>query len=74
MSPNCLAMSCLADLGFSSGSDGKEYTCNAGDPGLILGSGRSPGQGNGNPHHYSCLENRKDRGTWWATVNGMAKS
>ena len=74
MSPNCLGMSCLADLDFPSGSDGKEYTCNVGDPGLILGSGRSPGQGNGNPHHYSCLENLRDRGIWWATVNGMAKS
>ena len=74
MSPNCLGMSYLADLDFPSGSDGKEYTCNVGDPGLILGSGRSPGQGNGNPHHYSSLENLRDRGTWWATVNGMAKS
>ena len=39
------------------GSDGKESACNAGDPGLILGLGRSPGGGHGNPHQYSCLEN-----------------
>ena len=42
---------------FHGGSDGKESACNAGDPGLILGLGRSPGEGNGNPHQYSCLEN-----------------
>ena len=43
--------------GFPGGSDGKEFTCNAGDPGLIPGSGKSPGEGNGNPLQYSCLEN-----------------
>ena len=48
--------------GFPGGSDGKEYACNAGDPGLIPGSGRSPGEGNGNPLLYSCLENPMDRG------------
>ena len=48
--------------------------CNAGDPGLILGSGRSSGEGNGNPLQYSCLENPMDRGVWWATVHGVAKS
>ena len=48
----------------SGGSDSKESVCNAGDPGLIPGSGRSPGEGNGNPLQYSCLENPMDRGTW----------
>ena len=42
--------------------------------GSIPGSGRSPGVGNGNPLQYSCLENSMDRGTWWATVHGVAKS
>ena len=54
--------------------NGKESTCNAGDPGLIPGSGRSPGEGNGNPLEYSCLENPMDRETWWATVYGVTKS
>ena len=49
------------------GSDSKESACNAGDPGSIPGSGRSPGVGNGNPLQYSCLENSMDRGDWWAT-------
>jgi len=48
-------------LGFSGGSDSKESGCNAGDPDLIPGSGRSPEGGNGNPLQYSCLENPKDR-------------
>ena len=56
------------------GSDGKASVCNAGDLGLIPGSGRSPGKGNGYPLHYSCLENLVDRGTWWATVRGITKS
>ena len=55
-------------------SDGKEYGCNAGDPGSIPGSGRFPGEGNGNPLQYSCLENSTDRGTWWTTVHGGTKS
>ena len=59
---------------FLGGSDGKESPCNAGDLGLILGLGRSPGGGNGNPLQYSCLENSMDRGAWWATVHGVAKS
>ena len=46
----------------------------AGDVGSILGSGRSPGGGNGNPLQYSCLENSMDGGAWWATVHGVAKS
>ena len=48
-------------LGFPSGSDGKVSACNAGDPALIPGSGRSPREGNGNPLQYSCLENPMDR-------------
>ena len=51
-------------LGFPGGSDDKESSCNAGDLGLIPGSGRSPGEGNGNPLQYSCLENSMDRGAW----------
>ena len=60
--------------GFPGGSEGKTSACNAGDLGSIPGSGRSPGEGNGNPLQYSCLENPMDRGAWWATVNGVAKS
>ena len=55
----------------------KNLPANAGDAkdvGLIPGSGRSPGVGNGNPLQYSCLENSMDRGAWWATVHGAAKS
>ena len=51
----------------------KASACNAGDLGSIPGSGRSPGEGNGNPPQYSCLENPVDR-AWWATVHGVAKS
>ena len=60
--------------GFPGGSDSKESPCNVGDPGLIPGSGRSRGEGNGNPFQYSCLENPKDRGAWWATVHRVAQS
>ena len=60
--------------GFPSGSEGKASACDAEDPGSIPGSGRSPGEGNGNPLQYSCLENPMDRGAWWATVHGVAKS
>ena len=52
---------------FPGGSDGKESACSAGDVGSIPGSGRSPGEGNGNLLQYSCLENLIDRGAWWAT-------
>ena len=54
------------------GSDSKESACNAGDPGSIPGSGRSPGEGNDNPVQYSCLGNLMDRGAWRATVHGVA--
>ena len=52
----------------------KNPPCGAGDSDLIPGSGRSPGEGNGNPLQYSCLENPTDRGAWWAIVNGVARS
>ena len=60
-------------MGFPGGSDGKESACDAGDPSSIPGSGRSPGEGNGSPLQYSCLENPMDRGDWWATVRGVAR-
>ena len=53
---------------------GKASACNAGDLGSIPGLGRSPGEGNGNPLQYSWLENSMDRGAWWATIHGVAKS
>ena len=52
---------------------GKEFACQAVDIGLISGSGRSPGEGNGNPFQYSYLKNPMDRGTWRATVHGVAR-
>ena len=55
-------------------SDAKASACNAGDPGSIPGSGRSPGEGNGNPLQYSCLENFMERGAWQAIVHGVADS
>ena len=61
-------------MGFPDGSDSKESACNAGNPGLIPGSASSPRGGNGNPLQYSCLENSMDRGAWWVTVHGVAKS
>ena len=60
--------------GFPGGSDGKESACNVGDPGLIPGLGRSPGEGHGNPLQYSCLENPMDRGALQVTVHGVAKT
>ena len=52
---------------------GKESDCNAGDAGSIPGSGGFPGEGNGNPFQYSCLENPMDRGAWWATIHEVTK-
>ena len=60
-------------MGFHGGSVVKNPPANAGDVGLIPGSGRSPGEGNGNPLQYSCLENLMDRRTWQATVHGVAE-
>ena len=56
-------------MGFPGGSEVKASASNAGDPGLIPGLGRSPGEGNGNPLQYSCLENPMDGGAWKATVH-----
>ena len=81
---SCSACGIFPDLGlnpcilhwhdFPGGSDGKASAYNAGDPGSIPGLGSSPGEGNGNPLQYSCLENPMDRGTWQATVSGVTKS
>ena len=64
----------LSFQGFPGSSDGKESPCNVGDLSLIPGMGRSPGEGNGNPLQYSCLEKSADRGAWWAIIHGVAKS
>ena len=61
-------------VGFPGGLDGKEPAYNVGNPGLIPGLGRSPGEGNGRPLQYSCLENPKDRGAWRAIVHRITKS
>ena len=61
-------------MGFPGGSDGKESACNAGNPGLIPGWGRPPGEGNGYPLQYSYLEKSMDRGACQATVHGVAKN
>ena len=61
-------------LGFPGGSVVKNPPTKAGDMGLIPESGRSPGDGNGNPLQYSCLGNSMNRAVWWATVHGVAKS
>ena len=60
-------------MGFPGNSDSKESACNAGDPDLIPGSGRSPGEGNGNLFQYSCLENPMDKGAWQGTVMGSQR-
>ena len=68
-----IAMTSLV-AGLPSGSVGQESACSAGDPGSIPGSGRFPGEGNGNPLQYSCLENSMDRGARQATVHRVTKS
>ena len=60
-------------LGFPGGSVIKNPPANVRDVGSISGSGRFPGEGNGSPLQYSCLENPLDRGAWWATIHGVAK-
>ena len=62
--PSKEGLCCGFQLGFPGGSDGKVSARNVGDLGLIPGLGRSPGEGNGNPLQYSCLENSMDRGPW----------
>ena len=64
----------LPMLGFPGGSEVKASACNVGNLGSIPGSGRSPGEGNGNPLQDSCPENPMDGGAWWAIVHGVAKS
>ena len=56
------------------GFPNSESACNVGDQGSFPGSGSSPGEGNGNPFQYSCLENPMDRRAWWATIHRVAKS
>ena len=63
----------MPTLGFPGGSEVKASACNAGDLGSTPGSGRSPGEGNGNPLQCSCLENPMDGGAWWATVHGVTE-
>ena len=60
----CRLLCRFPSLGFPGGSDGKAFAWNAGDPGSIPGSGRSPGEGNGNPLQYSCLEDPMEEGAW----------
>ena len=64
----------IKEVGFPGGSEVKVSACNAEDLGSIPVSGRSPGEGNGNPLQYSCLESPMDGGAWWATVHGVVKS
>ena len=71
----CCSITNVVVMGFPKWCSGKESTCNAGDAGLIPGSGRSPKEGNGSPLQYACLDNPMDRGTWRPTVHGVvAKS
>ena len=69
------SLSCVVILilGFPLSSVGKESAYNAGELGSIPGLGRSPGEGNGNPLQYSCLENPMERGAWKATVHGVTR-
>ena len=60
-------------MGFLGGSIDKESSCNAGDPGSVPGLERSPGEGNGNPLQYSCLENSMNRGAWWNKIIHILK-
>ena len=71
---NILGAGIVISWGFPGGSEVKASACNVGDLGSIPGSGRSPGEGNGNPLQYSCLENPMNGRAWWATVHGVAKS
>ena len=71
----CNSVTCRGlDCRFPGGSDDNESACNMGDSGSTHGSGISPGEGNGCPLRYSCLESPMDRGAWWATVHGVTKS
>ena len=61
-------------MGFPGDSDGKESACNAGDPCSVPGSGRSPGEENGNPYHYTGPRNYMDKGSWQATDDGLQRA
>ena len=74
MSPNMTSAKSFSFRIFPGGSDSTESACKAGDPDLIPGLGRSPGEGNGNPLQYCCQENSTDRGAWRAIVHGVTKS
>ena len=74
MRNKCFILHYIGGYGSPRGSDGKESAFNAEDPGLIPGSERFPGEGNGNPLQYSFLENPMDRGAWRATVLEITKS
>ena len=69
-----LRLSLPLSLSFPGGPNVKESACSAGGPSSISGSGKSPGEENGYPLRYSCLENPMDRGAWWATVHGATKT
>ena len=71
--PWYFALTSLALLGFPGGSGSKEAVCSVGNPGLIPGLGRSPGEGNDSALQYFCLENPTDRGAWWAIVHGVTR-
>ena len=73
-SPGLNSAALAVALGFPGGSEVKVSAWNAGDLGSIPASGRSPGEGKGNPLQYSCLENPMEGGAWWATVHRVAKS
>ena len=70
---DCVCVGLFLYLGFPGRSDNKASAHNTGDPDSIPVSGRSPGEGNGNPLQYLCLENSMDGGAWWATVHGVAE-
>ena len=65
---------CIFLVGFPGSSEVKASACNVGELGSIPGLERSPGEGNGNPVQYSCLENPMDRGAWWAILHGVAEN
>ena len=71
---SCVFCQIIINIGLSWWLSWKESACNTGDLGSIPGSGRFPGGAHGNPLQHSCLENPIDRGAWWATVHGIAKS
>ena len=68
-----MKLTSLDYIDFLGGSDSKESVCNAGDLGSNPGSGRSPGEGNGNPLQYACLGNPMVGGAWWTTVHAVTK-